>query len=116
MVGGTPVERLRRREDFEKVFQSGRHVASRLVVVRLAPNGLGRVRVGFAVGRQLGGAVVRNRLRRRWREIVRLGPPLPSGWDIVVVARGAANGAEWTALGGAWREALARCGSLIARG
>ena len=115
-VDGKQADRLRSRGDFEKVFRSGRTVAHRLVVVRLVRNGLGRSRVGFAVGRQLGGAVVRNRARRRWREVVRLGPPLPPGWDVVLVARGAALDAQWTALAGAWREALARSGLVSARG
>ena len=113
---GKAADRLRSRADFDKVFRSGRTVANRLVVVRVVPNGLERSRVGFAVGRQLGGAVVRNRVRRRWREVVRLGPPVPPGWDIVLVARGAARDAEWVALAGAWRETLARSGLVTARG
>ena len=45
-------------------------------------------RVGITVGKKLGGAVVRNRVRRRLREVYRLNEAAFSpGWDIVVVAR-----------------------------
>lgn len=106
------VERLRRRGEFDRVFREGQVVASRLVVLRLIRGGPGRTRVGFAAGRQLGGAVVRNRVRRRWREVVRRGPPLPGGWDLVVVARAAGGGAPFASLVVAWSDVLRRAGLL----
>jgi ribonuclease P protein component len=103
-------ERLKRRADFDRVFRRGVAVTGRLVVVRAVRGGGAKTRVGFAVGRQIGGAVVRNRLRRRWREIVRLGPPLATGWDVVVVARAAGERAAFQALALAWRDVLRRSG------
>ena len=91
-------------------------MASRLVVLRLVRGGPGRTRVGFAAGRQLGGAVVRNRLRRRWREVVRRGPALPKGWDLVVVARAGGRSAPFAALVAAWSDVLRRAGLLGAGG
>ena len=55
-----------------------------------------RTRVGFTTPRGLGKAVVRNRLRRRFREVVRLPlPDLTSGWDVVFNPRRAALKAEF---------------------
>ena len=56
-------------------------------------------RVGITVGKKLGHAVVRNRVRRRLREVYRLNEDkfLP-GWDIVVVARTRAVDAEFSKL------------------
>lgn len=51
-------------------------------------NRLGRNRVGITVSKKLGHAVVRNRTRRRLREVYRLNEQkFAPGWDIVVVAR-----------------------------
>ena len=78
--------RLLRHADFERVYKQGRrHFAAHMTVFyqrRAENDGL---RVGFTVGRALGGAVVRNRMKRRLREAVRLtrpesGPPA----DVVI--------------------------------
>lgn len=67
-------------------------------------------RFGFTVTKKLGGAVERNRMRRRLREAVRLaGPELAKdGWDYVLVARPAASAIDFEVLVGLVREALAR--------
>jgi len=64
--------RLLRHADFERVYKQGRrHFAAHMTVFYLArTEGVG-MRVGFTVGRVLGGAVVRNRMKRRLREAVR---------------------------------------------
>jgi ribonuclease P protein component len=65
--------RLLRHADFERVYKSGkRHFASHMTVFYLAQQEAQGFRVGFTVSRALGGAVVRNRMRRRLREAVRL--------------------------------------------
>lgn len=81
--------RLRRPSEFEQIRRRGRSVASRLLVLSVAPNGLAHNRYGFAVGRRVGKAVRRNRVKRWLREIVRqLHPSLRQGFDLVLVARG----------------------------
>lgn len=66
-----PSLRLRKRAEFDRVYQGGeRHSSANLTVIFLAASG-GSSRVGFTAGKALGGAVVRNRIRRRLREAVR---------------------------------------------
>lgn len=64
--------RLLKHSDFEHVYKAGRrHFSSHMTVFYLA-QAKGRARIGFTVGRVLGGAVQRNRIKRRLREAVRL--------------------------------------------
>lgn len=68
--------RLLRHSDFERVYKQGRrHFAAHMTVFYLRREDASGLRVGFTVGRVLGGAVVRNRMKRRLREAVRLNAP-----------------------------------------
>ncbi len=81
--------RLRRSFEFERVRKRGRSWTTRLVVLAVLPNDLHHNRYGFAVGRRVGGAVDRNRIKRWLRESVHeLHPTLQQGHDIVFIARG----------------------------
>jgi ribonuclease P protein component len=65
--------RLLRHADFERVYKQGRrHFAANMTVFYLPRNQGEGLRIGFTVGKVLGGAVVRNRMKRRLRETVRL--------------------------------------------
>jgi ribonuclease P protein component len=64
--------RLLRHEDFQRVYQQGRRHFSPHMTVFYLPRAEGGCRVGLTVGRVLGGAVDRNRIKRRMREAVRL--------------------------------------------
>lgn len=107
-------ERLTRRKDFEDVCTKGRSWANSLLVLRVLPNELGTSRYGFAVGKRLGGAVVRNRVKRRLREGTRL-TPTKEGWDMVFIARPSAVGKDYHTLKRAIEELLARA-KLLANG
>jgi ribonuclease P protein component len=105
-----PRHRLRRSEDFRRTMRRGRAGRGALVVVhvRTARDTHPPV-VGFAVGRGVGDAVTRNRVRRRLRHLThqRLAR-LPLGSSTVVRALPAAAAADWQNLGDDLDEALQR--------
>ena len=79
---------LRSREDFARISAQGRTRADRLMVVRFVANDRDHDRFGISTGRRLGGAVQRNRVRRRVREVLRHAPnETGHGWDILIVAK-----------------------------
>jgi len=87
-----PAVRLRSRAEFTAVQQQGRRISSRYATVLARPNTLGRDRLGLIASRRLGGAVVRNRAKRRLREVFRRRPDAETalsrrGWDVVIIAR-----------------------------
>lgn len=90
--------RLRKRAEFDRVYKGGdRHSSANMTVIFLAAsNG---PRVGFTAGKALGGAVARNRIRRRLREAVRrhLGE-LKAPAEVVFHPRKSALRADFTQL------------------
>lgn len=85
-------ERLKRRDDFLRVAATRRRIAMPGLVLQVADaptDASGSVRIGFTASRKVGGAVERNRARRRLREAVRRVMPrhASSGRDYVVIAR-----------------------------
>ncbi len=86
---------LHKNKKFQAVYKSGKSYANRMVVLYVLPNeGNGR-HVGFAAGKRLGGAVVRNRVKRLLRESYRLTQfQLIDGVDLVLVGRQAAIKAD----------------------
>lgn len=90
---------LKENAAFRRLYYRGKSAGSRYLVVYCRRNGLRETRLGLTVSTKLGHAVVRNRVRRRLREIVRLHEEqLAPGYDIVIVARSAAVEAEFSAL------------------
>jgi ribonuclease P protein component len=88
--------RLSESARFDQIRRSGNCWSDRLLVICLLPNELGFSRFGFAVSRRVGKAVVRNRVRRRVREAVRLRlTDIAAGYDAVFVARPAAAQADY---------------------
>lgn len=106
--------RLRSPRDFARVRTSGRRVNGRLLSLGYAPGDPeAPARVGFSVSKRVGGAVVRNRVKRRLREAARHKVlSLAAGWDIVITARPAAAQASYVALNAELRELLARAALL----
>jgi len=82
---------------YAQVQVMGRSWSCVLLVMRAMPNNLDRSRLGFSVSKRIGKAVVRNKVKRRLREILRL-VSLRPGQDIVFIARPPAAAADFTAL------------------
>ncbi len=95
--GTRRLDRLRRPQDFLAALREGRRGRHRLLGLAVRCNGLVDTRVGYAVGKRVGTAVVRNRVKRRLREIMRATPLIP-GHDIVVTAYPDAAGATFDEL------------------
>lgn len=81
-------ERLARQKDYEAVYGAKRVYSDRLLRIYVHPNGLGYSRIGYSVGKRIGGAVKRSRLKRLIRDAYRRNKPkLPKGLDFVVIPR-----------------------------
>lgn len=88
--------RLRLNADFKRVRRRGKSWANHLMVLCALPNELEHSRFGFAASKRIGKAVVRNRVRRRMREAVRLRRAfIADGWDVVFIARSATGRASY---------------------
>ena len=97
--------------DFAALQELGKVRSDPLLVVRYRGTGLEATRLGLATGKTLGTAVVRNRVRRRLREVFRaLTPEIGPGWDILVIARPAIVGADARTIAGTIRRLLQRGG------
>lgn len=91
--------RLLRRVDFRRVYDEGQRRSAPLCTVFFRPNGTSKTRLGITVPAKVGKAVLRNRLKRRVREVFRLNRALiPVGWDIVLNPREAVATVPFPAL------------------
>ena len=79
---------LKKNHEFKRLYNKGKSTASQCAVVYCRRNGRQENRLGVTVSTKIGGAVQRNRVRRRLKEIYRLNEHiLSAGYDIVIVAR-----------------------------
>lgn len=98
MDAGFPIDRLRRRPDFLAAAKAPSRAQGAVVIQRRArQDGSDLVRTGFTATRKIGGAVVRNRAKRRLKEAARLLLPLHAspGCDYVLIARGGTTARAW---------------------
>ncbi len=81
--------RLRKRQEFEQVYQQGKRITMKAFTLYAHHRGDDETtRFGFVIGRRFGSHVARNRLKRRLRAVVRpMLSTLPRGYDCVFVAR-----------------------------
>jgi ribonuclease P protein component len=101
-------ERLTARTDYTRCYRHGRRLRTRYFTVYAYRQGGCVTRLGLAVGKAVGIAVVRNRVKRRLRELFRRRKVLvPRGYDLFVRAVPASASASYTALEAAWCEAMA---------
>jgi len=107
---------LSRPGDFARLTERSDAKTHPLLVGRFVRTDLDQIRFGFATGKRLGGAVVRNRARRRIREELRaMAPSFQPGWDVLIIARPALLEADHDALVGALRRVLRSGGVLGGR-
>lgn len=101
---------------FRRLYHKGDSSVTKYLVIYTRPNHLQINRVGITVGKKLGKAVVRNRVRRRLREIYRINEMnFQPGYDIVIVARSRAVEAEFQALQTAYLCAARKLGILTGK-
>ena len=90
---------LKKNHEFKRLYNKGKSAVSLYAVVYIRRNGKAENRLGITVSTKLGGAVGRNRIRRRLKEIYRLNEAgLKPGHDIVIVARTKSREAEFREL------------------
>ncbi len=88
-----------RRGEFDAVYRAGKRFSSSHFTVFVRCNGLAVSRFGFSIKKALGGAVARNRIRRRVREMVRCHRrEIAAGWDIVIHPKSSVAKAPFAAL------------------
>jgi ribonuclease P protein component len=82
-------EHIRRSRDFRKVYDRRRSASDSRLLIYGCENELPHSRLGLSVSRKVGNAVVRNRIRRLYREAFRLTrSEIPKGLDLVLIPRG----------------------------
>ena len=102
---------LKQNREFRKLYHRGKYAACSTLVLYWIPNRYENNRLGITVSTKLGNAVIRNRTRRRIREIYRLHEEqLRRGIDLVIVARAAAPGAEYQKLDRDFQRMVKRLG------
>lgn len=96
-------------EEFRQAYREGKRIASAWIVIYARVREPGPARIGIAARGQRGGAVQRNRAKRRLREASVLAyDTLPSGVDVVIVPRVSAAGASFEELVSTLKELFAR--------
>ena len=101
-------QRIRRRAEFQQVYERGARISSRYTTVFVLANRLGTNRLGIAATKKLGGAVQRNRAKRLIREVFRRNNVAAQGFDIVVVPKRELLDAGLTVLEADYRHILER--------
>jgi ribonuclease P protein component len=94
---------LHKNKNFQAVYKAGKSYANRMIVLYVLSTNSDARRVGFAAGKKLGGAVVRNRVKRLLRASYRLNQyKLINGIDLLLVGRQAAVKSNAMAVGKAF--------------
>lgn len=80
--------RLRKNIEFKKVYSHGKNYWNRNLVLYIKRNGLKETRIGYTITKKIGNAVVRNKIRRRMKEIYRLNfANIKEGYDLIFICK-----------------------------
>jgi ribonuclease P protein component len=109
--------RLRRRGEFQRVFDTGQRMRGRFLTLLVAPGTEAGPRLGIVASRKLGDSVRRNRAKRLIREIFRHNRHLmsPAAVDIVVIPRTELFDAAYASLEKDYRTAFERCAARLTK-
>jgi ribonuclease P protein component len=90
---------LNKNHEFRRLYNKGKSTGSQFVVVYCLKNGSTHNRLGITVSKKVGGAVQRNRVRRRLRESYRINETqFSGGYDIVIVSKFKSRFSEYNEL------------------
>ena len=104
---------LRNQADFDAVYNKGRSVGDKYVVVFYLKNHLDHNRTGFLASKKVGNSVKRNRARRLIRESFRhFRDDIPNGYDIIIIARNTISGRSFQEVDRSIRNAFRRTGMI----
>ena len=111
----TKAQRVRRRDEFQRVFDVSQRAKGRYLTVLVAPNGGETSRLGIVASRKLGDAVRRNRAKRLIREVFRRSDVLPpgKGLDVVIIPRRELFDATYSSLESDFRATIRRCAARL---
>lgn len=104
---------LRKNKQFQNVYRCGRSYLNRYLVLYVLSNKETEMKVGFAAGKRLGNAVVRNRTKRLLREAFRLNRhKLKSGIQILLVGRNPITGVKYQVVDRAFNDLCQKAGII----
>lgn len=96
---------LKKNKEFQKVYRSGKSYANKFLVIYVLFTDNNKNRIGFAAGKKLGNAVIRNRVKRLLREVYRQNKIENNcSRDIIIVGRNAAVKAKYGDIEKAYKE------------
>lgn len=102
---------LKRKKEFRYTYKAGKSLANPLCVLVYVKSAAPHIRVGFSVSKKIGGAVKRNRVKRRMREaITPLLPQLRGGVNVIFVARAPIADAAFSDLRAGMAQLLQKAG------
>ena len=105
---------LTKNHEFRRVYNRGKTAGASTIALYVFPNRLGKNRLGITVTTKIGGAVVRNRIRRRIKEIYRLSEgKLRPSFDVVIVARSRASTATYWQIRADFQRLAKKMGLLV---
>ncbi|HTM25932.1 MAG TPA: ribonuclease P protein component [Vicinamibacterales bacterium] len=105
-----PDRRIRRRAEFQRVFDAGRRAHGRYLTIIAVSATRSETRLGIVASRKLGGAVIRNRAKRLIREVFRIHKAPPMACDLVIIPKQGLLRAKVQEIGHDYEATLKRLG------